>query len=265
MWVPAGNAHAIEQVTLAFVFSEKVPLKMLDASLEHVDEERDKGTYSVKGDVTAANIQVKVGAENEVRSQNDKMGYAYFVDQDGTVEGARFTKELAVISSVSYGTWSGFKEEYERVMVPFLKKVLLATSLRAVKLEYSDRFVFDGDPSAADVSQIVETSKLGLPDNAFGQGFPWHSRRGWFVPADNGAILVNLDIAESQVAHRDEPQKPLLSIHLGTMLEARFDAHVDDVQELNNIVEQLHNQSKGVTRSALTVDAANMIGLEDVA
>ncbi|UWP89106.1 TIGR04255 family protein [Aliiroseovarius crassostreae] len=264
MWTPASGAHAIERVSLAVIFTDAVPMKVLDAATQFTEALVADGTFPVKQDVASANIEFSVSLEDggkSVVSQPDRVGVAFYADTDQSLELARYTKDLAVLSSYNYESWSAFVQHVQKTLIPYLAKVRDIVSIKTVKLEYDDRFVFEGDPTKANIDEVVNVPSLHLPKEAVGSGFPWHSRRGWFVPADNGAVLVNLDMSETRVARVDQPDIPFLSVFIKSVVEARLDEPVDEVAALNEIFKDLHTLSKEVFMSTLTDDAKEMVGI----
>lgn len=263
MWKPAAEAHAIERVALTFFFTDPLPLKLIEASVVHVDAMLG-GAFSKKQKMMAANLSVNLdqqGASNRVIQESTPSGFGYFVGEADQEEAVRFSPEICFFASSSYGTWAGFRDEAASVLMPFLELVLRATDVKTIKLEYSDRFVFHGNPKEADVREIIDLPAIHLPDTAIGKGFPWHSRRGWFIDADHGPDLINLDVTEALVTHRDRPDEPLVSIHVSTVIERRLTAPLADIEVLKKIVEELHLQSKSVTKDVLTKNSTTLIGL----
>lgn len=259
MWVPASESHAIERVSLTYVLSEQLPLKFLKSATAYLDEKLSAGEFSAKKTVQFS--AVEIGDAGAAPQSPDVVGFSFFAKNNATEEVVRVQKDLAQFSASQYGTWKAFYQDAESCIAQFLEKAIDLTSVRAIKLEYVDRFVYDGDPSSADFSHVINLKGLGVPVAAVQSKMPWHDRRGWFDQVDRGPVLINSDIIVSDVVHRDRPDTPLKSVQILTVVETRFPDPIADVKDLQAVVDVLHTINKSVVASAITEDAAKKVGL----
>lgn len=259
MWVPASESHAIENVGVTFIFSEQLPIKYVKSASNYADSFLTSGKYSSKKEIYESNFEIE-GPEARSKS-SELVGYSYS-QKDLNEEAVRFQKDFAYFSAVEYGTWKAFSQEAYEVLGPYLTQSLEITEIESIKLEYFDRFVFEGKPSDADFSEILETSGLGLPEEAIKNGMPWHDRKGWFEILDVGPILINSNILATEVLHRDRPENPLMSVQIITVIETKFSTHMNDYDNIKSVMEALHDKSKETLRSLITDHAAKMVGMQ---
>lgn len=263
MWVPAAEAHAIERVTLTFFFADAMSSKLVLKALEPMNKLLSDGVFRAKKELSHSNIRVNASRPNDVAHSSEVVGASFYYDELGSDEALQCTREFVLFSASKYGTWSGFRSAAFEALDVILPKFLEATSIRAAKLEYADRFVFEGDSREARVDEVLKRDAINIPANALDLGDPWHNRRGWFLRNGDSKILVNLDISQVEVSHVERPNKPLISVQINTVLEWRLAAYIDSIDTLKSMTDTLHTESKTVTRSALTDRAAQMIGLSD--
>ena len=190
MWVPASESHAIEHVAVTFLFSEELPLKFVKSASIYADDLIVSGTFSNKEEIHESNIEIK-GPETNAQS-SEIVGFSYS-KKDSNEEAVRFQKGFAYFSASKYGTWKAFSQDAYRTIGPFVSKALDLTEMSSIKLEYVDRFVFEGEPSAANFSDVIKIDGLGLPAEAISNGMPWHDRKGWFDILEIGPVLINSD------------------------------------------------------------------------
>lgn len=232
-------------------------MKFLQTSTAYLDDMLGAGKFSQKKIVREANLKI-----NDIESRTqalDNIGFSYFSKTNEEV--ASFRKSLAFFTASEYGTWKAFSQDADETMNPFLTKAMEITGLKSIKLEYADRFVFSGEPEDADFSEILKMSIIGLPDAATANGKLWHNHAGWFDQIDQGSVLVNSNLDVTDVTHRDQPDKPLKSVGIFTLVETRFTGLITEFEMAKIISNSLHSKSKDVFRSAITDAAAKMVGL----
>jgi uncharacterized protein (TIGR04255 family) len=257
MWVPASESHSIERVAVIYLFKEPLPSKFVQNASAYADGLMAEGKFIEKRLLQEANLQL-YGAE-ALSKNTESVGYTY-VDKSGE-EALKILKDRAQFSATEYGTWKAFSQEADKTVGPFVSKALTLTGIRSIKLEYVDRFIFEGPISDVDYSEMLQMDKLGLPEEARGGELPWHDRKGWFTKWDMGNVLINLNVSASDVAPRDRPDARLKSIQIVTVSETRFSETIDQTEVATGILEKLHDLTKETFRSVMTEKAANLVGL----
>jgi len=259
MWVPASDSHAIERVALSYVLSEPLPMKFLQSATTYADNLLAEGKFSDKKSVQEAGFELNGG--ETAANPPEVIGYSYYSSGNPNEEVVKIQKNAAFVAASTYGTWKAFSQHADTMIGPFIESALEITGISHAKLEYVDRFVFKGEQEHANLSDILDLSKLGLPKQALESGMPWHDRRGWFEVVDQGPVLINSDVVLAEVTHRDQPNARLKSVLITTVVESRFPQPIGELSSLNEVVYGLHKMSKDTLRLAITDDAANSVGL----
>ncbi|MEX0304338.1 MAG: TIGR04255 family protein [Leisingera sp.] len=234
-------------------------MKFLQSATSYVDALLEDGRFSDKKSVQAASLELN--GDEATAPPPEQIGFSYFAKSNPNEEVVRFQKDAAYLTATKYGTWKAFSKHADELLGPFINSALDLTGIAHAKLEYTDRFVFSGDPKDANLSEVLNLERLGLPSQAFENGMAWHDRRGWFETIDQGPVLINSNIALADVTPRDQPNVLLKSIHIVTVVETRFEQLIEEQNTLSGVVDSLHKVNKETLRSAITENAANSVGL----
>ena len=84
--------------------------------------------------------------------------------------------------TTEYDSWTNVRQRMITTLTPVFDAVTSATTIESIRLEFRDRFFWEGDASGAIVEQLLQkTSELVAP-HVFRHASPWHSHTGMFVP-----------------------------------------------------------------------------------
>lgn len=266
MWSPVSGAHSIESVAITLIFSDPIPMKMVDKSSKYLTTDPTRFGFSEAAKIATASLsfqlpQAGMSAQGLASQETEEMGFEFSSIVDPELEKLRITKNEILFHSRKYGSWSAFFERFRVLTDDFLLSALDASNVSIARLEYNDRFIFDGDPNEANANEVVELPAAHISEDVLTSIFPWHSNTGWLEKADNGLVLTNLNLAKDNVTNTKLPGQTFASILISTILEARLNKHIENTEGLHSLLETLHNLSKATTKSILTNQAAHSVGL----
>ena len=271
-WVPAAGVHAIETVAVSFVYAEHVTTKSINKLSSDLRDSYGKFKLSKPKPIARLNVEVKLpeGADElnaktpASRVQTPEIvGWKFGDDNSGNFDGEILTLATDQVQYVSneYGSWTGLCTRLWFLLSEYLENSTDIAEIKAIKLEYKDRFVFEGPQENANVNEVLNLPGSAFPEGVFKAGLPWHLNRGWFEGNDNGIILLNLNLALGSVSRHDDPDVPLSSVAIATVAEVRLETTLDSVEQLKSELEKLHITSKETVISAITGEAAELVGL----
>jgi len=179
-WEPAHPDHAIERVTVTFQFAQPVSSKPWQALLNDAT-----GRISALGFTAVEEVEFSPAAQGP--------GVAQFVFGPGGVismqggggvsgrgfqraDAGRLVEEVSLHRSrvaymaTRYPGWEHFKARILELVSPPLDRMLPLENVAILKLEYRDRWVYDGPSSEADITELLNTASRHLP------GFPMELR-----------------------------------------------------------------------------------------
>lgn len=264
-WRTLHPKHAIERTRVAIVFSELVPEKLQQAARKNMDQRREELGFESVNDLSGTAFSLQINGPN-----------AAVQPQVGPVQGWQFTRtsenglpleviemngaELSYVS-MTYGRWDLFKQRLSKVLgnIPMMLGDVL--SRRVTILDYTDRFVFDGDPLRADATFLLGDLARTVPDAAASGGELWHINRGWFQETSSRRILVNVNLA-TQDGRLDDKDN-VRSVQAFTRTEVRHVEKDRGVEMLFEDLDVLHTVSKKAFGDSISDDAKKMIGMAD--
>ena len=143
--------------------------------------------------------------------------------------------------------------------MPLVAKTSRIASIGILRCEYFDRFVFQGPPAKAVITELFRDDSpyvAPLAARASTAGQLWHVHTGNFEPAQKGRRLinVNLDAADNPDGNR--------SVRVHTFAEDQGLAAVfSDLSDIENSLNDLHYRLKSVLQSLITPKLCLAIGL----
>lgn len=112
-----------------------------------------------------------------------------------------------VYLSTRYDHWLPFRQRAYDLLETVLDQALQVVDLPIIKVEYWDRFTFDGQPSEVNYRDLLNQQSKYMPSFYFDLGELWHSHVGLFVPAtQRGKRLINLNVDAFDFADAATPR-----------------------------------------------------------
>ncbi len=263
-WLPLGPEHAIERVRFEVRFGEALPKKAVEQiGLKH-DAKTTETRFGVRQEQQITNLVVgprgpKVpsgNAGNEVGWLSTRVAGV----GNAVVEALTLQNSLLSYESGDYRGWTKALTRFQSVCGDLLDEAGKLVNAASVTLEYTDRFVFQGEVSQARPDGLVDAAILALlPESALSGRELWHVHRGWFETLGDDRCLINQNFDAQQGAINFN--KEARSIQIFSKCEIRKDGAGIDVPDLVPKFVLLHQRSIGLIASAITDAMRKTIGL----
>lgn len=287
-WLPAHEDHAIERVSLTFEFAEPLPAKPFQTLMNRASLDFPKQGFNAvidEHEITAApqmiqgaggpnfGLRIQLGGQGPGQvAQSPQAAVAgrnfQILDENQAREEIQIHRARFVYSSLIYSGWDAHRARALALLEQYLSLALPLTNVRIVKLEYWDRFVFDGLPAEATYEELLRPNSPYLP------GFPantrelWHSHVGFFLPEPSRRLInVNVDVIDLIEASSDgHPMGDAAlrrSVGLYTLAQDSLaqDASPATADEAISTLDALHTILKETFSAVITAEAADRISL----
>lgn len=290
-WQPAHEAHAIERVNLTFQLADAIPPKPWQAILSAISAEMPKEGFTNTFDEHEPNLNVVPVAGQQPHVVPGGLGPLIQFGMGGPVppfqfvvsgrtfqslNGGELREEVQVqrrrlaYSATIYNGWEAHRGRALTLLGPYLDRVLPMVNVETVKLEYWDRFVFDGPGPEAAFGELLHADSRYLPGFAFTTDQLWHSHVGHFMPAADGVrrlINVNVDVIDllDPVVSGQLPGAPAprRSVGVYTMAQDSLGEGLSPNASAGTVsmLDELHTILKAVFGDVITAEAADRIAL----
>ena len=272
-WQPLYERHAIVMMAAVASFSGALTDIGLRRVLKASAEVASKAGLSASSPI----FSLEINPASPALQAGKPAGHVYNSVEDApVVPGLQidFTRQLLVDpSSVifrtsRYRSWAEEKAEIGRIFAPLLEITSSIVGLSAIRLEYLDRFVFQGDAGDAKVGDLLLSESGLISPHVFGRTGPWHANTGYLVPAEGKALasVVQLNvecvnirstpIGSEQVAvnvmSAQEDRNPKFGV-----AEDAYDAHF-----VLERFEEMHTRLKDLLAHVITSDMQRRIGMK---
>ena len=256
VWRAIHEAHAIDRVRVMLQFNEALNDKLLQKAASPVAEnyrdlefetveraEKPIQTIVLTQDLTP----IKPPAKN-----------GWVLKRGNVIEEAGFRDLTFGYVSTEYGRWENLKSRFWGIFRAPLAIALESVDLAHIKLEYWDRFVFDGDPATADAQLLLEVvNPLVSPDSISGASL-WHSHAGWLEQRDGNPVLINRHLDAIDQTIEGEPRR-VLNIFTHVVLRPQGSMTVPNVE---SVLKYLHNRALLLFGNSIRSDFRHAIGLD---
>ncbi|WP_316172385.1 hypothetical protein [Bradyrhizobium sp. SZCCHNRI2049] len=176
---------------------------------------------------------------------------------------AAVTEQLQItVSDITYRTWRYVSWRWQRDRVKSLVAAALSQTLdvvpiASVRLEYLDRFRFDGVPAEAEYTHLLRRDAKWLPPHIFEAGARWHAHTGKLLSSDAGVLRiahVNVDVVDAQKSER--------WINIMTARENRPNLEAEHTLEgIFTDLDAMHDELIDLFRTLVTQQIADRIYL----
>lgn len=173
---------------------------------------------------------------------------------------ASIRPEFISVNCTAYDRWMNVKPQALAILGPFLDAAMAkGAKVNAIGLQYQDAFrLLDGASPAATREIFRENGKY-LPMHLFEQPSFWHCHQGWFSKAQERRILNNVatEIADVNGTHfaRIGGQHRMFATSVDGLTPMPITA-----VDLDQILQCLHEENKGVINGVLSDGALRAIG-----
>ncbi len=284
-WQPAHEAHAIERVSLTFQFVEAAPSKPWQSVLDAATKDLQAHNFSFMINALSFPEVLITGAmQGQQPGLSIEMSPGGLITQHQLVTGRTFRilegtsvreeiqihRDRLVHQASVYDGWKSYKSRTLTLLGASLDKLLPLVDLANVKLEYWDRFVFDGDVREVDYSELLRSDSAHLPGFPFGTDRLWHSHVGYFTPlkgATRRLTNVNVDVLDLTQIAGATPQPVLPTLRRSVGIYTMAQDNIEPADSPSNhegtlsSMDGLHAGLKAVFSDVITATAADRISL----
>jgi uncharacterized protein (TIGR04255 family) len=264
-WIPAHKDHAIERVAASFRFAEGVPSKPWQTMLAAATV-----SFQQLGFNSTSDVPVGFGQPIPGMQILTTPGRIFRVITGNEVhEEVTLAPSGLVYSTVLYDSWGRYRDRALELLAPPLDRALQVVNLGSLKLEYWDRFVFDGPPEEADYSELLQSESQHLPSFSFRTNRLWHSHVGYFVqPGSSQSRLINLnvdvlDLIDAQPKSTDTSPVTRRSVGIYSMAQDSIEESHSPSNAVGttSTVDEMHAILKQVLADVISDKAAQRISL----
>jgi uncharacterized protein (TIGR04255 family) len=261
MWKPRHEAHAIESVRLLFTFREPVPSKVIAKSSHEIRQRATDLGFDAVGPTQSSIATIKLQAHNTPQTEPSiQNGFVMRRHQDeAVVEEVGFRDMVYGYMTKTYGRWESLVARLEDALLPALDNISDIAELDAIKLEYWDSFVFEGNPLEANVSKLLSVVDAAIPTDVCAGSSAWHSHVGWFEGDEEAPTLINRNIDVADTSNREGQNMRSLGIY--TLVERRSKSTPLDFQSVRDLINCMHNRSLLLFGESLSEEYRRQIGI----
>lgn len=263
-WLPAHKDHAIERVATSFKFREALASKswqrlLTAATVSFQQRGFNSSDVQVGFGQPIPGIQIAMAPGRVFRAITGNE-----VHEEVTLAADGF-----VYSTVLYDSWSRYKHRVMELLGIPLDLALSVVDLASIKLEYWDKFVFEGEPEEADYSELLRPASKHLPHFVFKAKQLWHSHIGYFVETGSSETrLINLnvdvlDLSDSQSRPANASPTPRRSTGIYSMAQDGVlkDQSPNKASETTSTLDEMHTILKEILADVISGQAAQRISL----
>jgi uncharacterized protein (TIGR04255 family) len=282
-WHLARESHAIERVAVAISFAEPIPsrrwLQLLSQAEKAIPENgfvvvsnganRLPGPAPMDIRIIARMGDGPLGAEQLVE-QIDLGRHFQRLSGNELQEEVILNRESFVYITPLYTRWNAFRTRVMELLKPSLDLALDLVPLQFAKLEYWDRFVFNGPIKDVDYRDLLKPNSKFVPGLPIDMKELWHSHVGFFAPpGDSQRRLVHLnvdviDITDNKTSGDAQKPEQRRSVGIYSMAQDTLDlvngAPTSDAVSAK--LGNMHDALKDVLREVITKQAAEQINLD---
>ncbi|WP_301233811.1 TIGR04255 family protein [Pandoraea cepalis] len=261
---PVGGKHAIEVMAIGVEWATPMDSNGLQG-LQAAYEETATVKEFLPSLTPVQAFALNIGAPGNFVAENRSGGFDLRrFDPSGAVLWAVSVRpELIACNCIAYDRWATVKPKAMALLDPFLSVALAAgNQIKAVGLQYQDAFRVSDEVGSPALKTLFRQNSNWIPAHLLNESSLWHSHQGWFASTSDGHRTlnnVNLDVLEQDA-------KLLVRIHgqhrVFAVTQDGKSPYPIAMQDIEGILDVLHQQNKAVLRGILAEDVLARIGFE---
>lgn len=259
-WKPIHEAHAIDRVRILVQFNSPLTEKLLTkAAAPATSKFQELGFQQLHRSESTIQSLVISPQAGPIVPEIAQNGWVLKRSSAGLLtEEAGFRDGVFGYMSTEYGRWENLAARFWDVFESPLSIALDSADISSIRLEYWDRFVFEGKAKSANVRDLLVAVDPVLPETVVSGTSLWHSHSGWFESHNEDVVLVNRNI---DVIDEPSAEGSRRNCNIFTLVELRAVKAIEHVQSCKAALEHLHRRSLALFGSSLTEAQRNNIGL----
>jgi|GEM_PF-2115306 len=192
MWRMFHEANAIEAMGVSIRFAEPTGTLLSKKILTALESSTNKAGLIDKRPIQG--FQVNLSNPGEVKPVSGSamifQKTSLEKDRDGQVQSVLTNQAEVQPAHLTYNTWRYKDWDAERKLVmglllPGVQLACQGVALGAIRVEYLDRFYFDGEPLDASARDILRSESGLVAPHVFDAPDLWHSHTGKFSDISN--------------------------------------------------------------------------------
>lgn len=274
MWKMLHENNAIEAMGVSVRFSEVLNSKLVDRMIREI--EKVSSAMGLIDRQPIEGIHVNLAAPNSVSTvrgsgvllQRNSLlrNPAGQVEQVLTMQ-VELSANQIVFQTWRYDRWAREREHALRLLSGPLRIAIAAVRMASVRLEYLDRFYFDGDAAGASAASLLKKGSPWISPHAFDADDLWHSHSGKFLDAHPEMRTLAVVNADAQDLTAPQHLAGRRSLVLLSGVERQFanpgwELEEEDVENfLATLMDDLHDSAINLFRDVIDPAFADKNGL----
>jgi len=262
-WEPARADHSIDRVLVAFKLSNTLDANTFDelvvAARKAAGQHKLTNRIETLEPIEVPATQGLIRLDGMPNASPRRVHFQRLDNEGKLVEEFSVGMQRIAFATLRYRRWQNFFHLVTSNMDAIFKKCPTVKNIKAVRLEYIDRFV--SPPGGADHFEVIFRASKYLAPIVTEKSAALHVHSGWFdFPTNKIRQLtnVNIDVHDIAVPPPPDPRRKIAVLTMSE-LEALEGGLDDPMQRLDAI----HDYLKLVYRSIITPEAATRVALND--
>jgi uncharacterized protein (TIGR04255 family) len=262
-WEPIHENHAIDVMAAVVTFGEPIPVLLLKRVLQIAEEAAFEA--GLRSRHSLHQTQMTFGPDGALLSPPSPgavQGQLFnsLVDVPGgapvsfqVAEQLHVAQDKVMYRTWRYVSWLWQLERIQKLLLPVIAAIRDSVRISTQRLEYLDRFRWDGDLADVEYSAALKTDSPLIAPHVFSRSDLWHNHTGAFLPSGNDRkrlLQIAIDTLDSQPA----PSLPLTRLlSITTAREDRFNVpDVDESQQTTESIGQTFDSSHTELKEVLS-------------
>ncbi|WP_018240566.1 hypothetical protein [Ensifer sp. BR816] len=262
-WKPLHEAHAIDRVRVLVQFDAQLSDKALARAATPITSiALDLGFDAVERAASSVQ-QITIAPHIQASYPEPPRANGWVLKRH---DGQRLAEEAGYRDMVfgylagEYSRWENTRSRFWDLFEKPLDAAMGIVSVGSMRLEYWDQFIFDGEPSEADASDLFHQFDAALPAYNIRGGASWHSHLGWFESRNDMPLLINRNF---DAVDRPQDDGVVRAMNIYTLVELRVPAETElGVDAIRTELDFLHDRSVALFGEALKPDLRDAVGIK---
>lgn len=275
-WRPIHDNHAIEVMAVVVTFSQPIPDMLLKRILRASEDIAVNMGLKSRHAVSALQFAFEAGgiSQSPASLNQGRIFSAHFEPPEGPLMPSRLAEQLQIQHNAiiyrtwRYVSWTWQVERIRKLMSPAIEGVSSTVGQASIRLEYLDRFRYDGGNIESAISGLLRTDSPFIAPHVFSAVDLWHSHTGAFVTSGKQSKRLQQVMADA-IDEPPPPQSgaaPVRWVNITTAIEDRFNQSGENDEEINldaifRNLDSMHILLKDVLESVITSEMAERIYL----
>ncbi|MCA1542247.1 hypothetical protein I6F18_20015 [Bradyrhizobium sp. NBAIM32] len=269
-WHPINENHAIDVMAAIVNFAEPVPDLLLKRVVKSTEDLAFASGLRSRHTFQQPFLSI-INGQAAVQQAPQVQGRIYNSIVEGPpgeplssriAEQVQVTQGFLAYRTWQYVSWNWQLERIRALLGSALSMVVGSVLVGNIRLEYLDRFYFDGTPDQAAPDLVLRKDSPYVAPHVFSRRDLWHSHTGAFLPGDNKSKRLE----QVHIDALDQPGANTENIRCMNLMTAREDRYIEvgDDQSAEEILasfDAMHDDLIKLLGEVVTKDIAGRIYL----